>query len=146
MSRETITVVAAVIEEDGRLLVTRRPQGVHLAGLWEFPGGKAGRDEDHVSALKREIREELDADVDVHELVHATTHEYPDRAVQLFFYRCNMTGAPRPVLDQQMRWVAPEELETLEFPPADAELIRRLVGNGVGSNFEMGSGVISRFR
>ena len=127
MSRETITVVAAVVEKAGRLLVTRRPDGVHLAGLWEFPGGKTSPGEDHVSALAREIREELDADVDVRELVHTTTHEYPDRAVQLFFYRCTMTGAPRPVLDQEIRWVATEELETLEFPPADGELIRLLV-------------------
>ena len=126
MSRETITVVAAVIEEAGRLLVTRRPEGVHLGGLWEFPGGKIVPGEDHISALKREIREELDADVDVHELVHATTHEYPDRAVQLFFYRCIMAGCPRPVLDQQIQWVAPADLEGLEFPPADAELIRLL--------------------
>jgi 8-oxo-dGTP diphosphatase len=122
-----VTVVAAVIEDAGRLLVTRRPEGTHLGGFWEFPGGKTAPAESHAAALEREIREELDAHVEVHELVHATTHDYTDRAVSLFFYRCTMTGEPRAVLGQQMRWVAPHDLADLEFPPADAELIRMLV-------------------
>lgn len=121
-----LTVVAAVIDEHGRLLVTRRPQGVHLAGLWEFPGGKTASGEAHDDALKREIREELDVEADVHELVYTTTHAYPERSVQLFFYRCTLSGTPQPALGQEMRWVRPEELERLEFPPADAELVQRL--------------------
>jgi 8-oxo-dGTP diphosphatase len=124
-----ITVVAAVIEENGRYLVTLRPDGVHLAGLWEFPGGKTEPAEPHGAALRREIREELDADVAVHELIFSTTHEYDDRAVRLFFYRCTLVGPPRPRLGQQMRWVTGAELATLEFPPADDELIRVLAKN-----------------
>ncbi len=128
-SLERITVVAAVIEDNGRFLVTRRPAGVHLGGLWEFPGGKTTAGECHSAGLLREIREELAVDVDVHELIHATTHQYPDRIVSLYFYRCTLAHAPSAALGQEMRWVDARELQALEFPPADAELIRLLTGD-----------------
>lgn len=121
-----VVVVAAVIERDGRFLVTRRQAGVHLAGMWEFPGGKIDEDETHAAALHREIREELDADVIVGDLVLATTHAYPEKTVTLYFYRCTLTGHARPMLGQEMRWVNRDELPTLGFPPADEELIRIL--------------------
>jgi 8-oxo-dGTP diphosphatase len=122
----TLIVVAAVIEQDGRFLVTRRQAGVHLAGLWEFPGGKIDPDETHVEALRRELAEELDTDVSVGELVLATTHAYPEKTVTLYFYRCQLLAQPRPLLGQEMRWVDREELPKLGFPPADEELIRTL--------------------
>lgn len=121
-----VVVVAAVIEEDGRFLLTRRQPGVHLAGMWEFPGGKIDRDEPHGDALRREIREELGADVQVGELVLHTEHAYPDRTISLHFYRCSLIGAPRPQLGQEMRWFRREELPALDMPPADAELINLL--------------------
>ncbi len=124
-----IAVVAAVILDGGRFLLTRRLEGVHLAGLWEFPGGKIGPGETHAAALKRELREELDADVAVGDLVLETTHAYPDRTVTLHFYWCELIGTPRPLLGQQMRWVPREELPALGFPPADEELIRMLAGS-----------------
>ena len=124
----TITVVAAVIEEGGRFLVTRRQAGVHLEGYWEFPGGKLDPDETHAEGLRREIREELDADVDVRDLVLSTSHVYPERTVDLAFYRCRLVGTPRPLVGQQMRWVPRAELASLAFPPADEELIRVLTG------------------
>jgi 8-oxo-dGTP diphosphatase len=123
----TIAVVAAIIERDESFLVTRRPAGAHLAGLWEFPGGKIGTGEGHAAALRREIREELGADVDVGELTYHTTHRYPDRNVSLFFYRCSLSGDPRPLLGQEMRWVQRSDLTSLVFPPADTELIERLI-------------------
>ena len=122
-AREPIAVVAAVIEDGDRLFVTRRQAGVHLAGMWEFPGGKIGRSETHADALKREMGEELDVDVDVHELLFNVAHDYPDRTVALYFYRCTLNGSPRPVLGQEMQWVERSHLDTLDFPPADAELI-----------------------
>ena len=122
-----IVVVAAVIEENNRFFLTRRQPGVHLAGMWEFPGGKIDPAETHAAALEREIREELDAGVAVGELIFQTTHVYPDRAVALYFYRCTLVGTPRPLLGQEMRWVPREELSSLGFPPADEELIRLLL-------------------
>ena len=126
-----IVVVAAVIEQDGAFLVTRRHKGVHLAGLWEVPGGKIDRGETHAAALAREIREELDADVDVGDLVFDVTHAYDDRTVALYFYRCTLRGVPRPLLGQEMRWVPRDDLATLGFPPADEELIRLLTESPV---------------
>ena len=119
-------VTAAVIEIDGRLLVTRRPQGVHLEGFWEFPGGKCDRDEPLKECLARELFEELDVPSRVGEELFTTTHRYPDRSVELHFFRCELLGEPRAALGQQMQWVRREDLATLEFPPADAELIRIL--------------------
>jgi len=119
-------VVAAVIAREDRFLVTRRQHGVHLAGFWEFPGGKVADGESHTAALCREIREELDVDIVVRDLVLETSHQYPDRVVTLFFYRCDLIGTPRPMIGQEMAWVARGELPSLSFPPADDELIRRL--------------------
>ena len=119
-------VVAAVIERDESFLVTRRLEGTHLGGLWEFPGGKIASGETHAEGLTREIREELDAEVDVGALVYETEFNYNDRSISLHFYRCTLRGTPRPLLGQQMRWVPRDELHALDFPPADAELIARL--------------------
>ena len=121
-----ILVVAAVIEQEDRFLVTRRQDGVHLAGLWEFPGGKVADGESHTAALRREIHEELDVEIVVRDLVLETSHDYPERVVTLFFYRCDLIGTPRPMIGQEMAWVTRTELPTLNFPPADDELIRRL--------------------
>src|SRR5262245_46220786 len=125
-SRLVIVVVAAVIEQNGSFLVTRRPEGTHLGGLWEFPGGKIAPGETHGDALKREIREELDADVEVEALLFETRFDYADRLVSLHFYRCTLCSTPRPLLGQHMKWVPRTELRALHFPPADEELIRRL--------------------
>ncbi len=122
-----IVVVAAVIEENGAFLVTRRHAGAHLAGLWEFPGGKIDPPETHAQALRREIREELATDVIVKELVFYTAHEYAERTLTLYFYRCELVGEPRPQLGQEMQWVPKAKLATLGFPPADEHLIRKLL-------------------
>ncbi len=127
-SRVVIVVVAAVIERDGSFLLTRRLEGTHLAGKWEFPGGKIAPGETHTRALEREIREELAADVEVGALIFEIEHPYPDRTISLHFYRCTLQGEPKPLLGQEMKWVPRAELGTLDFPPADADLIRILIG------------------
>lgn len=121
-----VSVTAAVIERNHRFLLTRRPRGVHLEGCWEFPGGKCEPGETHAACLMRELREELAVDARVGEIVLATSHSYPDREVELHFFRCEIVGEPVPQVGQDMRWAARPELATLEFPPADAELIRLL--------------------
>jgi 8-oxo-dGTP diphosphatase len=125
-SPRRIVVTAAVIEHENSFLVTRRPNGVHLAGSWEFPGGKIEPGESHAVALAREIVEELDTEVAVGREVFAVTHTYPDRIVELHFLACQLRGEPRGALGQEMRWVPRQELRELPFPPADEELIRRL--------------------
>jgi mutator protein MutT len=122
----TVVVAAAVIERDNRFLLTRRQEGVHLAGYWEFPGGKCEPDESHVACLVREIREELGVEAAVGGELLATTHAYPDRSVELHFLKCDINGEPAPQLGQEMKWVRRAELTTLAFPPADTELIRML--------------------
>ena len=125
-TNDRVVVTAAVVEIDGRFLVTQRQQGVHLEGLWEFPGGKCDRDETLKDGLARELLEELDVPSRIGAELFTTTHAYPERTVELHFFRCELLGEPRPQLGQEMRWVSREELATLEFPPADAELIRIL--------------------
>lgn len=124
-----IVVVAAIIEASGRYLVTRRQKNTHLEGLWEFPGGKIEPGESHAEALRREIREELAADVEVRELVLSTTHDYPERSVELHFYRCGLLGVPVPQLGQQMAWVERAALGSLPLPEADAELVQMLTSD-----------------
>lgn len=125
---ELYVVVAAVIERDGRFLVTLRPDGSHLAGHWEFPGGKCLPHETHQDALRRELLEELDIAGVVHEPVFTITHSYESHAVELHFYRCDFAGTPTPLLGQQMQWVARADLRGLRFPAADAALIELLAG------------------
>jgi 8-oxo-dGTP diphosphatase len=124
-----IVVVAAVIERDNAFLLTLRPEGAHLAGHWEFPGGKCHPAETHVEALRRELFEELDIVVDVGELIYRVTHTYRERTVELHFYRCEYTGVAKPMLGQDMQWVRREQLANLPLPEADAELIRLLAAD-----------------
>jgi 8-oxo-dGTP diphosphatase len=123
-----IAVVAAVIEHDDAFLLTLRPDGTHLAGHWEFPGGKVHDHESHTEALRRELFEELDIAGEAGELIHRVTHAYPEKTVELFFYRCVFKGEPKPMIGQQMRWVPREELTRLPFPEADRQLIAILSG------------------
>jgi len=124
---ERIVVVAAVIEQDGRFLVGRRLKGTHLEGYWEFPGGKVHEDETREAALVREIAEELSCEISHLREIFQTAHSYPERAVELHFYRGELTGTPRAMLGQELRWITRDELATMEFPPADAELIAELM-------------------
>lgn len=121
-----VVVVAAIIERDDAFLLTLRPEGTHLAGHWEFPGGKVHDHESHAEALRREVFEELDAVVVVGDLAHTVTHAYPEKTVQLFFYRCGLVGEPKPMMGQKMRWIGKSELKALPFPEADRELITLL--------------------
>jgi 8-oxo-dGTP diphosphatase len=123
----TIVVAAAVIEDHGRFFVTRRLTGTHLEGHWEFPGGKCEPGESLPECLERELLEELGVQVAVGAEVLAASHDYPDRRVELHFLACTLFNAPVALLGQEMRWVPREELRSLTFPPADDELIERLL-------------------
>jgi 8-oxo-dGTP diphosphatase len=129
----TIVVTAAVIEREGRFLVTRRQAGVHLAGYWEFPGGKCDPGETLTACLLRELREELAVDAHIGDEIHTVTHHYAERSIVLHFFRCVLLGAPSPQLGQEMRWVTRAEMGALAFPPADEELIRTIVSGSATS-------------
>ena len=126
VSRAPVVVAAAVIEQDGRFLLTRRLEGTHLAGRWEFPGGKCEPGETHAEALARELEEELAVSVAVGQRILFTTHTYDERMVELHFYETRLLGTPTPQLGQPMRWASREELRQLDFPAADAALIALL--------------------
>lgn len=130
LARQRPTVViAAIVEREGLILLTQRLPRSHLAGYWEFPGGKLEPGENHRLCLEREMLEELDAPVQVGPLVHSTRFAYPDRTVELYFYDCTLTGEPAPLLGQQIRWVARTELEGLQVPPADNEVVQLLANS-----------------
>lgn len=135
-----IVVVAAVIERDDAFLLTLRPAGTHLADHWEFPGGKVHVSETHGEALRRELFEELDIVATVGEVVHVVTHAYPEKTVELHFYRCQFEGMPKPMVGQGMRWVPRAELASLPFPEADRQLIALLCGAGLLDRRSLGEG------
>jgi len=122
-----IVVTAAVVEREGAFLLTRRLDGTHLAGHWEFPGGKVHAGETLQESLAREIREELDAEIAVGDEILATVHDYPERSIELRFFRCTLRSEPKPILGQEMRWVPLGELASIRLPPADDELVRLLI-------------------
>ena len=121
-----MVVVAAVIERDDAFLLTLRAAGTHLAGHWEFPGGKVHHRETHPEALRRELSEELGIVATVGAIVHTVTHAYPEKTVELHFYRCEFAGEPKPMMGQEMRWVPLAELALLPFPEADRALLALL--------------------
>jgi mutator protein MutT len=128
----TVVVAAAVVERDGRFLLTRRRAGTHLEGMWEFPGGKCEPAESLAACLVRELHEELAVEATIHDEVLATTFDYSDRRVELHFFRCSITPEPSAVLGQEIRWAPGDELGQMNLPPADARLIRLLADRRAG--------------
>lgn len=122
-----VEVAAGIIHREGRYLIARRKSGVHLAGFWEFPGGKREAGESLAECLQRELFEELSVQVDVPIPYRIIRHEYPERTVELHFFRCAIEqGEAAPIDCEEIRWVLPEELARFEFPPADLVIIDAL--------------------
>ncbi|MCB1503026.1 MAG: 8-oxo-dGTP diphosphatase MutT [Bauldia sp.] len=131
MTRKLLLVAAAaLIDADGRVLITRRPEGKAMAGLWEFPGGKVEPGETPEETLIRELREELDIDTGAACLAPLTfaSHAYPDFHLLMPLYVCRKwTGIVRPTEGQATRWVRARDLRSYEMPPADLPLIAPLI-------------------
>lgn len=126
-SGKIIEVSAGLVFRRGKLLITQRPAGGHLAGLWEFPGGKREPGESFEEALHRELMEELGIEVEILQRIESITHRYPEKTVALQFFQCAWKGnEPRPLGCPAFAWVNQRELSTYEFPAADAHLLERL--------------------
>ena len=122
-----VQVAAAVICCEGRYLITRRRPGTHLEGLWEFPGGKREPGETLEDCLRREIREELGITISEPVLFQAVRHDYPEKSVELHFFRCTIAPGGVELLEgADLKWVPAEELSLFAFPEADRALIGAL--------------------
>lgn len=119
-----LQVAAGLVFRSGRLLITRRPEGTHLGGLWEFPGGKLEPGESWEDGLVRELQEELGIRVAVGRLLSEVTHAYPEKTVHLRFHVCTLLeGEPRPLGCAALEWVTREGLALHSFPAADVQIL-----------------------
>ncbi|MBS0152587.1 MAG: (deoxy)nucleoside triphosphate pyrophosphohydrolase [Nitrospira sp.] len=124
---QVIEVAAGLIKRSNRYLIARRKAGVHLAGFWEFPGGKREAGESLEDCLRRELWEELSVRIDSLIPYQIVRHEYSDKVVELHFFHCAIEqGEPVPLGCEEVRWVFPEELTQFAFPPADYAVIESL--------------------
>ncbi len=123
-------MVAAVVERDGRYLITQRRPNAVLPLLWEFPGGRVEDGESDTDALTREVRERLDAGVEVGQMISYVRHPYDAYEVELYLYDCRLVG------DQELtsqavndyRWVTSAEFDQYSFTPADEASMAQLLG------------------
>lgn len=123
-----LLVAAAVVLRDGEVLLTRRMKGVHLADLWEFPGGKLEPGEAPEDAVVRECREEIGVEVRVVDILDVTFHRYPGKDVLLLFYECTLeSGTIQHLGVADHAWVEPQALAQYPLPPADENVVRKLV-------------------
>ncbi len=128
---QTIVVAAVIRNGVGRILLTRRPEGSHMGGLWEFPGGKVESGESPEIALERELDEELGLTAVIGRPVTFAVHEEVGLRVLLLFFEVEVGDIePRAREGQQMEWVAPSDLDSYPMPPADRDLVERLMTGG----------------
>ena len=128
--RLLLVVAVALVDPDGRVLVTERPAGKQLAGMWEFPGGKVEPGERPEATLIRELAEEIGIRVEEPCLAPLTfaSHAYPDFHLLMPLYVCRRwDGTPRGLEGQRLRWVRPGDMRDLAMPPADEPLIPHLI-------------------
>jgi 8-oxo-dGTP diphosphatase len=138
----TVIVAAGIVIEDGKVLLSRRKKGSHLAGLWEFPGGKAEAGEDPREALRRELDEELGIATRIGEIIDVTFHRYEeaDKAVLLLFFAAERephSQEPRAIDVAEVAWCGPERLDPATFPPADLAVlakVKALLASSVSSD------------
>lgn len=130
MAKEVIRVVAAVIEHDGRYLITQRNANAVLPLLWEFPGGRVEPDEDEVDALIREVKGRIGVEIVVGAKLGEHVHDYTTYQVQLTMYSCRLPAEarPYPATVADLRWVISREFLDYEFPPADERTMSKLLG------------------
>jgi 8-oxo-dGTP diphosphatase len=120
-------VAAALFDVQSRVLIAERPAGKHMAGWWEFPGGKVGAGESDAAALERELREELGIESRAETEIMTLSHEYPDRIVDLVLWKARvLAGEPRGLDGQSLKWVDCQSLGSERLLPADEPFIGAL--------------------
>ncbi|MBS0579887.1 MAG: (deoxy)nucleoside triphosphate pyrophosphohydrolase [Proteobacteria bacterium] len=122
-----LVVAAALYDARGRVLIAERPAGKHMAGRWEFPGGKVDAAESERAALERELREELGVELESAQPIMRLTHAYADREVELSLWLVgSYRGVPHPLEAQRLKWVAPEQLTQEDILEADRPFVEAL--------------------
>lgn len=125
---QTIKVAAAIIAHDNKIFATQRGYGEFKDG-WEFPGGKIEPGETSEEALVREIREELDTEIEVGELVDTVEYDYPQFHLSMDCFWCTVKSGELVLKEHEAaRWLAAEELGEVEWLPADLDLVEKLKG------------------
>lgn len=130
VGKKTIRVVAAVVEHDGHYLITQRRESAVLPNLWEFPGGRVEGGENDEDALKRELRERLDAEARIGKKLGEKVHEYEGYRVALVLYEAKLVEG-RPLTARRVkdfRWVRSADFEQYPFPDADQQTMDQLLG------------------
>ena len=131
MTQKTIRVVAAVLEKDGRYLITQRRATAVLPLMWEFPGGRVEDAETDANALKREVRHRLGAEIEVGKLISFVSHPYDHYVVDLFLYECTLTGEALEARNvHAFKWVSSAEFDQYPFTPADEASMNKLLDVG----------------
>lgn len=124
---KVVEVAAGLVYREGRYLIARRKADVHLAGFWEFPGGKREPGETFEECLERELFEELNIRIGAPVPFQIVRHQYPEKIVELHFFRCGIESGQAAAVDcAEIRWVWPHELADFDFPPADRPVIEAL--------------------
>lgn len=125
---KTINVVAAVIMKEGKVFATQRGYGEFKDG-WEFPGGKVEAGESPEEALCREIREELEVEVNVGDLIDTIEYDYPAFHLSMKCYACTIAGGSPHLLEHEAaRWLSADQLDFVAWLPADITLIPKIAG------------------
>ncbi len=126
----TIRVVAAVMERDGRYLITQRRASAVLPMMWEFPGGRVEEGETDQQALSRELLHRLGVEIEVGKLISFVSHPYESYVVDLFLYECSLVneGSLAPLAVSAYKWVASSDFDQYPFTPADEASMNKLLG------------------
>lgn len=131
-----LEIVAGIVCQAGRVLISRRPRDTHFADLWELPGGKPHAGESDLETLRREMMEEVGIRVIPQRLFYQTLYHYPDRTLHLRFYLADLASGERPkaLAIAEFRWVDANTLVRHKFPPANQELMPMIARFLAGSN------------
>ena len=130
---KTVKVVAAIICSNGKILATQRGYGGYK-DWWEFPGGKMEEGETPEDALVREIKEELSTDISVDKYLYTVDYDYPKFHLTMHCFMCSLLGGSPVLLEHEAaKWLFPEELDSVQWLPADEEIVRKLRSGGTAS-------------